>query len=244
MPLAEPTLTITDLADGTGVTATIAGGDGAATNTIRYQRVDGELGTSTWTTLGSQVGNGTTGTLAAPVGLHWFRCDSVLAAEAVVGNLVYAAVTSGDDAVLDQIMESSIARIQLLNDPWIGNRVYKQVQPSEVNIAMPCCIVSLAGLLETDEGGTNIRDDVGYPLRVDLVDRASPDDKRIIPLVTKARQSIQRAFRQQRLPGVPETYVCRVEPAPIYDPELPAYQIALSSFVLRFVAREVRGFGA
>jgi hypothetical protein len=55
------------------------------------------------------------------------------------------------------------------------------------------------------------------------------------------RERIERMFIGQYLAGVTEVYDCNVEPAPVLDPSMPAYQYVVSAFTLRFKSREPRG---
>lgn len=55
----EPTLTVVDKEDGSGATATIAGGDAGATHEVFTAQFDGDTGAlGAWTSQGDRVGNG------------------------------------------------------------------------------------------------------------------------------------------------------------------------------------------
>jgi hypothetical protein len=55
------------------------------------------------------------------------------------------------------------------------------------------------------------------------------------------REQIARAFRQQRLSGVPEIYTCIVEPDQVVGADAWSKNLFASSLVLRFLSRERRG---
>ena len=66
----EPTLTVADKEDGTGATATIAGGDVGQTNRVFTSEFTGATGTlDAWTLQGTLVGNGN---VDLPVGTGYF----------------------------------------------------------------------------------------------------------------------------------------------------------------------------
>lgn len=144
-------------------------------------------------------------------------------------------------SVWDDCLDAVVSGIAALDLADIGDRVYKRTVPDVKNVTLPCVVVNLALVSESYLGGTNARDDVGYPVRVDLMARTDVDDARIIAPVLEWRQAVSRAFRFQPLSGVPEVWDCQPEPAPAFDPSLPAYEFVVSSLVLRFVSREVRG---
>lgn len=89
--------------------------------------------------------------------------------------------------------------------------------------------------------GTNIRDDVGYPVHVSLVAEGKQNLTNNHARNLLWRQRILRAFRHQRLAGVDGVWTCLVEPGPTVDASWFPAGRDVSSFVLRFINREVRG---
>lgn len=242
MPLTAPTLSVSDSANGTGGVATLSGGDSGATNTISVQAVDGELGTSTWTSKGNRTGNGTV-SISATSGFYWIRCVSVLSSETVVSNLVYQNFTSGTDAVLEQCLEAIQARIQGMSLSGIANSsVVIQKVPSDRNVTRPAIVIGpVGGETVALTSGSNRRDDVGYPVFVGIIaaDNQDQDTNRGRNLLW--REKIRRAFHAQRLPGVSLNYTCGVETRDIVAPDWFASMRFVSAMVIRCLAREPRG---
>lgn len=242
MPLTAPTLSVADSANGTGGVATLSGGDSGATNAISVQAIDGELGTSTWTSKGSRTGNGTV-SIAATAGFYWVRCVSTLLTETVVSNLVYQNFTSGTDAVLEQCLEAVQSRIQGLALSGIANSsVVVQKVPSDKNIVRPAVLIGPVGGESIGlPNGSNIRDDIGYPVFVGIVAADNQDQEANRARNLLWRQKIRMAFHAQRLPGVSLVYTCGVETRDIVAPDWFASMRFLSAMVVRCFAREPRG---
>lgn len=252
MPLATPTLTVEDDEDLTGVTAVVASGDSGATNTLYYQNVSGELGSGTWTSAGSRVGNGTISVSLAVRGFYWWYVKSVLLTESVISNLVYEPVTDGEDDVITRCIAAVVSRVQLLDLEDIGSTGVHAI-PIADDPAMrptlptnPCCVVCEEPTPRQYAAGTNVRDDVGYAIQVLFMDSTGLGPNAPVGKYRMWRQKAERAFRFQRLPGVTESYLaCGIEPLKTLSPERPAmYDQMVSGFTVRVNTREVRGLGA
>lgn len=241
MPLAAPELEITDAADGGAVTATIVGGNPAASNAVNYARITGEMGPLDWATLGLRTGPGTIdGTV--PKGFYLWQCQSTLNLETVLADLVYQVVTDGDDALHEQILAAVTERatLALSGTEFAVQRVKV---PFPANVSMPACIVTTFEQTETDEGGTSGHDYIGRPVYLALTSNDLHDED-TEPALHMARQLLRRAFHCQRLPGVDQVLRCTVEPAQVLlRGELPKVEYQQSAYALRFVTREPRGLG-
>lgn len=238
---APPTLTVTDNGNGTA-TATITGSTAGTTNTVKYQPVNGYLGTDDWTTGGSRVGNGSV-TITLAAGYYWWRCDNVAGDVCTVSNLVYRNVTDGVGPVHYRCLQAVQAKIQSLSLSGIDNSrvVIRKLPTDRGGLALPCCIVSPPGN-ESMEGGTNERDDVGYPCAVTFVDAIDGDlGTTNMSRDLLWRQKAMRAVRNQGLSGVSEIYQVRVEPYAVIDPKAVPENLWVGSFLARCVSREVRG---
>ena len=66
--------------------------------------------------------------------------------------------------------------------------------------------------------GTNIRDDVHYPVMVTILAADNQDLTTNQEQYLKWREQINRAFRNQGLSAVPEIYNVQVSPGPITSP--------------------------
>lgn len=241
MAITAPTLSITDSENGGGVTATLAGGNDAADNLVKYVRNVNELGALSWSNLGFRTGPGNvTGTLTK--GYYLWHCISTLGAESVISNLVYQNL-SGDDAVHQQCLDAIEAVVDALALTGI-NGVEQQKTPDEMRIRcdMPAVIITPYGRPETMQGGTNQQDDLGYPVYIVFMMR-DPDDQSTQARTLLWRQQVSRAIRNQRLAGVSEVHHCVIEPDPVLTMNPADYSLIASAMLVRCVARELRGFG-
>lgn len=247
--LTEPTLAVADNGNDTGATATITGSDSNATNTVYVQAFDDELGTTTWTASGSRTGNGTVSlTLAA--GHYFAYVLSELADESVASSVVYFVVTTGNSAVHDQCLVAAQARIQALTLAGItsSNIIIRKI-PTDRDIGgdgtydFPAIVISPLGIEnQPPSGGTNARDDVGYPVLISFLAADNQDLTTNRERYLKWRETVNRAFRSQRLTGVSEVYICRVQPGPIVSPAAFWKNVYHSSLLVQCISRETRGF--
>jgi hypothetical protein len=231
------TLAVADKADGTGATATVTGSAGGA-NQVYVQNVDGQLGAFAWTLGGTRTGDGTVN-LALAKGYYWAYC---LTGGTVISNLAYFQVTDGADAVLSRVYAAAKALLQLLNLPFT-QRVYPSQFADSVAVQVPCTVLTTDGARQTDEAALNGRDDVGQPVRALVKDVCLKFDDQKKAEYEKWRQSIFRAFHNQRLPGVAESKMNKVELGVLSPAESPAPQTVFE-VTIRCVTREVRGLGA
>lgn len=245
---AAPTISVTNNADGTA-DVTVSGATTGSSNAISHQKV----GVSTWTLADTVTGNDTA-TISLTAGYYWFRVVSTLNSQTVVSNLVYARVSADDDSVYYQIAEAVKARLQLITfSPVTGdscaaintNNIYICKTEHVANKPVPSIVLSTPQHEQMQpQEGTNLRDDVEYPILVTLVlaDRMIQDENQ--RSYTLWREQIARAFRNQRLTGVSEVYMGYINPLATVDnnhfikQDQPRY---VSRLLLNFRARETRG---
>lgn len=136
------------------------------------------------------------------------------------------------------------AAIQALDLTGIADAdILLQKVPLDRTDDAPSCTVS-TWMAETmvSTQGTNVRDDVGYPVTVKFRAGNGGDLTSNHARMLEWRQTVAKYFRNQRLSGVDEIYTCRVEPAPVFAPgPFLSKAIDESAFVLRFMSREARG---
>lgn len=160
-----------------------------------------------------------------------------------LADLVYQPITDGRAAVHDRILDAAAARISLLALDGVQEVVRHKI-PSKIRMTLPCVLLTSFAKAEQYRGGTNQRDDIGYPVYVLFLSR-NPEDFSDEGRVMLWRQQVSRAFRNQHLPGVPEHLgECEVEPDPVIEVDERAYEYQFSALTLRHFAREPRGFGA
>jgi len=115
MPLAIPTLTLTDDADGTGATATISGSTVGTTNAVFTSRWLGGFVNAAFTSAGSRSDDGTLA-LNIHLGYHWAYVSSTKAGEdGVVSAMGSVRATDGEDSDWKQCMDGIVAKIQTLS---------------------------------------------------------------------------------------------------------------------------------
>jgi hypothetical protein len=233
MPLV-PLLTVVDSADGGSAVATIGGSTPGSMNTVSVN----QDGSATWTVAGSRTGDGTVA-LTLAKGYYWAKCDSVVAAESVVSNVARLPVTDADDSVHLRAAAALQARYAALSMPLLKG-IHVHGLPDENVVKFPCVILWFSDP-EQILGGTNLRDDVGYPIRVGLMDRKLTALSTVPEWALSYRQRMMRASRFQRLAGVPEIYTTAVSPELVIDEKLPWFDFLVSGFTVMPVSREVRG---
>ncbi len=246
-PLATPSLAVVDNANGTG-TATVSSSDAAATNTIYTTPADGNLSSAVWTSRGSRTGDGAV-TLTLANGIYWVRCRSETATQSAEAEPRLLAVTDGLADVHERIVLAVVSRLQSLtlagtadSTPDIpGSRIYDQMLPAEDLVQFPCVLATIEGEKEQLRLVVMGRDDYGYPVRVQICDRADQNASLARGKYLNWRHQCMEALISQRLPGVSEVQDCVIEPATIIDPRLPSYKYMVSGFVARFFARRPRG---
>ena len=240
-------VTLTDLGNNTGATATIAGSDGGSNNDVYTQNPR----SGAWTLSGSRTGDGAV-TLGLARGLYWaYVAGEVGGSPAVspVTSSLTAVTRSGDESIQEQLMNAVVAGIQAISPTVTGptwslsaSRVYKQkVGAPHPNMTYPAVVVC-APVAETIGGGDNLREDYGHPVAVLIVNKSSIDNPDDIPDFTLARDRIIKYFISQhlQLTGI-QTMTCTVEAGPIFNPPDTGFHETISTFTLRFRVRETRG---
>ncbi len=225
-----------DNVDGSGITATVAGAGGSDSLSVYFQPA-AQRGRPDWALGGTRTGNGTV-TLSVPAGYYWLHCVDAVGPQ--ISNIVYQLASDDTLAVHERLIMALKATIQSLT--LVGNPpVIDQMFPNESVITLPCILLTVEDMQETQPGTLTGKDDIGYPVRVSICDR---NDGMVSVNRAKYllwRQQIFRAIRNTRLPAVAESAMVFVEPAPIVDKALPQYQFLVSSMVARCISREFRG---
>jgi hypothetical protein len=248
-------LTITDNGNGTGGVATITGTDPTSSNTVFAQSADANIASPNFASQGNRTGDGTIA-LATAAGIYWFYClASAIAGTPTVSSLLLRAITTGQDALEEQIIKAVVSRLQVMN--FLGtsasaggiapSSIYDQVIPVDTGFVLPALAVTLEGTRETIVAATNQRDDYGWLVNVAILDDSAVltgDYKSARGKYLRWRQQIERAFMSQRLAGVLDVFNCKIEPAVVVNPKFPQAKYFVSGVGLRFFAREGRGFAA
>jgi hypothetical protein len=103
------------------------------------------------------------------------------------------------------------------------------------------CIVLSHGQAESYRGGTNLRDEKGYPVMVSIYVGANQSQTINASRTMTWRESIMDTFINQRLSGVTEINTCTIETSPTFDTAWLSSNVDRSSFTLRFWGLHTRG---
>ena len=254
-PPSTPTLAVADNADGTGVTATVAGSDAGSSNTVYAVTVAPGPAVPAWVSKGTRVGDGTVSVSLSP-GYYFFYCLSTVAAGTAASAPLMAAATSSNQSVLDRVLGAVLAVVKTLSLPTItsippaamaaANIVrFDHFNENVLPLLQLPSIVVAAGVSVQFPGLTTQKDDVGYPVWVVLVDRGAPQNLVPFPTWELWAERISRGLRNQPLVGVPEVGSVRPEPYAPFSWSGPentkGYDTMFCAQPFRAVSREVRG---
>jgi hypothetical protein len=249
-PLSAPVLSIADHADNTGATATLDGAALGSENVIYVQSFQGDLGTGAWQSAGSLNNNGTL-TLALATGHYFAYAASSGGGNTAISNIVYCVVTDGLEALHARCLTAVQARIRSLALAGLSaDNIVIQKLPLDRplvgsgGIGLPAIVLSPRREAMPITAGTNGLDDVQHDVLVAMFDRDNQEPTLQLNLDRQLlwRQQVARAFRNQRLTGVPEVINAAVEPAEGLLQEAWKQELLVSALLLRFTSRETRGF--
>lgn len=245
--VVPPELSIVDHADGTGVTATISGFEPASNSLLYLRAFNGDVGISDWTVAGMFNSAGELSLSLAP-GHYFVYAVSSAGGVQTATEVIYFTVTDGVESIHSRCLAAVQARIRLLALEGVAEeRVIIEKVPIARNLApedLPTIIVSPKRAAMPADAGTNGLDDVHYDVLVALVDRDNqqPTDVELLDRQLLWRQQISRAFRNQRLVGVPEVINSAVEPDDGPHEHGWKHELLNTALRLRFTSREPRGF--
>ncbi len=149
-----------------------------------------------------------------------------------------------DDSIYYRCLLATQARIQSLSleDIPSDNVVLQKLPHLENSTPLPCILLSHLGSEDvSSQLGTNLRDDVGYPVVVSMIAADNQDQQQHASKYLLWRERVSQSFRHQRLTDVPEVWTCRVEPHDVTTSDAFVQNIYHSSLLLRFFSREPRG---
>lgn len=168
----------------------------------------------------------------------WFLlCSPAMAAEGPAQSVHWRCL----NAVVNSVRAMQLAGLQASSVMLL--KVPTAVSLGVAEVPLPSVLVSPYGPEHMNRlQGTNVRDDVEYPVLVSIVDRDNQDPAaNNLAQYLDWRQAIARAFRNQSLPAVPEVIGCWVEPNAVVQPESWMKGFFHSSLLLWFISREPRG---
>ncbi len=247
---AQPSLSVADHGDDTGTTATISLSEPDAENTVYLQQFSGDGSIGPWQMAGTRTGDGDV-ELSVPAGHYFAYVASAGDTLTMVSGVVYFVVTDGALALHARCLDAVQARIRALALPDLDDaRVIVQKFPTDRNlvgdegVGLPAVVVSPRRAAMPPTVGTNGFDDVHYDVLVTIFDRDNQEPTLVADLDRQLlwREQIARAFRNQRLTGVPEIINAEVDPVEELSKDGWKHQLMISNLLLRFTSRESRGF--
>lgn len=248
-PVVAPALALADNENGTGLTATISGSAAGSTNTLYCQPVASIANEPLWAFQASRAGDGTLA-IAVPDGHYFCFCRSSIAPLSADTLMQYAVASSAASSVKTRILAAAQVKIQSLGLAGIlpDSVVVKKLPLTRYlapagPIALPAVVLSDLAPESPARGGTNGLDDIANPINITLI---AADNQEATAEANHAqhaqwRESIARAFRNQRLPGVAEVILCQVAPSAPILPEGWQANYYASALTLTATSREPRG---
>jgi hypothetical protein len=153
------------------------------------------------------------------------------------------------DSVHYSLMEATQARFQALTLTGIDDAsiiIAKKIDTRTLEkdrtapFRMPGILIC-AGNTEKLQGGTNSRDDIGYPVAVYLFAKDDKDLTTNHDQYLRWREQLIGSVINQRFAGVPEQFRAEVEPGPIIHDGAWLKGLLASAFTIRFTVRRARG---
>lgn len=236
-------LTLTDRADGTGIDAVLTG----AVPSEAYRLLRGTVALASYGSFDiveTETADGSGEVEFAhdcPAGNY--RWYAALAAGGSSTPYQFAAVTAQGDSVHNRCLTAVAEIVSGLGLPTITTNVVTHLVPSGTHLQFPVVVVSPSGT-EEERGGTNLQDDVGYPIYIQAADRVPAEDQSRRSRVLHWREKISAALRHRtnRLGYyVPECMDVEIRPDPVVQTDGPTYQYVFAALTAVAVCRVPRG---
>lgn len=151
-------------------------------------------------------------------------------------------------SLLHDILDAIRADVQALELPGLAaaNVIVQQVPGDRAAdlpaTKYPCVLIAPAGAESLEpNAGTNLRDDVAYPVRITIVAADAQGHDETLAQYLAWRQTLRRSFHNQRL-GTSLCFTVRVQPFDIIDKSAWSdRKLLMSSLLLHCHTREPRG---
>jgi len=213
------TLTITDNADGTGVSASCVYSTGGTVSLYKATVSASGIGSYSVASTRSNTGAFTFSPAIATGYYAWYAT-----AGSDTTTVVRCNATDEGDSVHERcltMISDRIAGLNLTNVNGNTLTVYKRQMNDESNVSYPAFILSIAGQPEDILGGNNQEDDIGYNVTVSIVERCAAETDIHRARYLMWRDRIRAALHNK--PGsrfdarVPECWNCIVKPGAVID---------------------------
>jgi hypothetical protein len=234
------TLTVTDLANGNGATVVVAddGLPSGETTWFLKRAVVTAAGAGVYLTLTSGTGPAPGETISGVGYYSWKLTDAF---DVTLAGPTFQTTTSEGDSVWNRCLVMVADRITAAN--LSGLTVYTKFWPDIDNMTFPCALVTNTGLQERFASATNLRDDVVYPVSVELGHKLDGNLESRWAQALYYRHKLERAFASSRFDErVPEVWLTESEFGPFAEPEAVRDQrMRLGLFTVQCHARVTRG---
>ena len=221
-----PEITVTDNADGTA-TVTVASSSATSNNIAFVTSFNGFTGTAAWSNEGNRTGDGVITVSGLQAGFYWFYVTSTLDGNRESSTPYKLKVTTGEDAVYKQIIDSvhstiaglelsgvSESNILICKLPSIDDKGFIDGDP-------PYILITPSVEAYTGTGSTNASDIV-YEVPVAIFAQDDRDQTANIELFLKWREEIRRTFHNKTLTGISSSFAVQhqvtVDPLYSFDP--------------------------
>ena len=121
-----------------------------------------------------------------------------------------------------------------------SDEIQVRKQPWHRKLALPGVLITPVEEILPADGGTNARNDIGYGVRITLVQAGNQSPDTNLDRLLRWREQVVRAFQAKRLAGVTPSIVCRIEPGLVFEPIAADRQYDVSALVIRCFTREAR----
>ncbi len=140
-------------------------------------------------------------------------------------------------ALLDEV-RSTIVGLALAGID--SEQIQIRKQPWHRELSLPGVLLTPIGELLPREGGTNASNEIGYGIRITLVQAGNQSLAANLDRLLLWREAIVRAFHLRRLANVAESVLCRIEPGAVVESLAADRQYDVSVLVVRCFSREPR----
>lgn len=249
----SPILTVADAGNGTDATATITGTDSGAANVVYVAAFDPALGPQPLSNEGNRSGNGDVSLTLTPGHYVAIVLASLDGTSAISPPVYFSITDAAAEAPHYRMIEGVRIRVGSIGLAGIDSaNIVSQHTPSDIQFnqafsstpvkSMPGVLIApFANETMNPTAGTNYRDEIGFPIVVTLFDRQERIETTNLNRNLLWRHQVAAAFRNQRLPGVPEVENMIVEPGQIVMPESWFRGYWHSALVVRCFGRFTRG---
>lgn len=147
------------------------------------------------------------------------------------------------EAIQTQIRALDLSGLDDANVVIVKLPLADRVKEQAIVAAYPAILISPFGQEQMDPlAGTNLRDDIGYPVVCSIVAADNQALQSNLDTYLDWRQSLREEFHNSRLAGAVSTvFNAYVEPGPVVLPSAWFANFWHSSLTIRCISRETRG---